>query len=102
MRAGDHIEYTWDQVLDKLGLSQNFRQRSTGVLIGTCLVHKEKTASLHLWPESRNFRCHGCDWEGTLLDFVKELREYDFSYQEDKEDFRKFFFIIQHSGEHQR
>lgn len=37
---------------------------------GLCPFHEEKTPSFHVWPQSGNFKCFGCDAHGDLFDFL--------------------------------
>lgn len=38
-----------------------------------CPFHKEKTASLKLYPRDRGFHCFGCNAHGSVIDFVMLL-----------------------------
>lgn len=58
----------WRPVLTKLGIS--FTERSTGVFVILCPFHKERTPSMHLWPRSGRYHCHGCHSGGTIEEFV--------------------------------
>lgn len=55
------VGYDWPQVLRALGIPMDhFKVRSTGVMVGLCFFHKEKTPSLVLWPKSKRWICFGC------------------------------------------
>ena len=69
MERADYLHYEWEQILHSLKLLNSFKKRSSGVLVGKCIFHLEKTASLHLW-KSKRFKCHGCGAEGDIVDFV--------------------------------
>lgn len=45
---------------------------------GLCPFHAERTPSFHVFPESRRFRCFGCDKGGDALTFVMEMEGKDF------------------------
>lgn len=60
----------WKTALQLLGIP--FKERSTGVLVILCPFHKERTPSLHCWPKSGNYRCHGCHKTGSIEEFVQE------------------------------
>lgn len=45
---------------------------------GLCPFHGERTPSFHVFPESRRFKCFGCDKGGDALTFVMELEGKDF------------------------
>lgn len=69
MSPGALVGYDWPQVLRALGIPVNhFKTRSTGVMIGLCFFHKEKTPSLVLWPKSRRWRCFGCGADYNVAD----------------------------------
>jgi len=68
----DISDYCWEQVLRALKLSSSFKRRASGVLVGKCVIHSEKSPSLHLWPRSRRYKCHGCGAEGDMVSFVIE------------------------------
>jgi DNA primase len=38
---------------------------------GLCPFHGEKTPSFHVFPESRHFKCFGCDEGGDAISFLK-------------------------------
>ncbi len=46
--------------------------------VGLCPFHAERTPSFHVFPESRRFRCFGCDRGGDALTFVMETEGKDF------------------------
>lgn len=46
--------------------------------VGLCPFHAERTPSFHVFPESRRFRCFGCDQGGDALTFVMEMEGKDF------------------------
>ena len=60
----------WESVIRALRLQA--KRRASGVLVGSCVFHRERTPSLHLWPSGR-FRCHGCGAAGTVRDFVSRF-----------------------------
>ena len=62
-----YLENTWEEILDKSGVT--FVRRSTGVLVACCPFHHEKTPSIHFWNKSRRFRCHGCGYDGDRFYF---------------------------------
>ncbi len=73
-RLADHC--SWEMLL--VAIDRPFRIRSTGVLDVLCPEHGEKTPSLHLWPTSGRFYCHGCGWSGNKIDFIaQQLLGYD-------------------------
>jgi len=45
---------------------------------GLCPFHGERTPSFHVFPESRRFRCFGCDKGGDAITFVMEIEGKDF------------------------
>jgi DNA primase len=45
---------------------------------GLCPFHGERSPSFHVFPESRRFKCFGCDKGGDALTFVMELDGKDF------------------------
>jgi len=49
-----------------------YRKRSTGALYALCPFHREKTASLRVWPDSCKFLCFGCHTDGSITDFIAE------------------------------
>lgn len=62
---------SWSSILRCFGVSA--KQRRTGVLVGLCVFHVERTPSLHYYPAppgSGYFCCYGCGRKGTKLDFV--------------------------------
>jgi|GEM_PF-2893594 len=63
---------SWEQVLMKLksGLLTSAHRRKSGVLVRCCVFHDEKTASLHFWPLSGRYHCHGCKQEGDKMGLV--------------------------------
>lgn len=67
-------EISWEQVLRNLVLFDKFKMRSTGVLVGKCLFHFEKTASLHLYPKSKRFHCYGCGADGNQIEFIANYK----------------------------
>lgn len=40
---------------------------------GCCPFHGEKTPSFHVWPESRRYKCFGCNAGGDAISFVQRL-----------------------------
>lgn len=46
--------------------------------VGLCPFHAERTPSFHVFPESRRFRCFGCDRGGDAITFVMEMEGKDF------------------------
>ncbi|MEN9613772.1 MAG: zinc finger protein [Candidatus Parcubacteria bacterium] len=66
---------TWEHVCKMLKLP--YTKRSTGVIIILCPVHREKTPSMHMWPKSHRFRCHGCHFEGSMEKFLKIFIDTD-------------------------
>lgn len=42
-----------------------------------CPFHREKSASLKLYPGSRGWHCFGCGRGGSVIDFVSELHGLD-------------------------
>jgi len=46
--------------------------------VGLCPFHAERTPSFHVFPESRRFRCFGCDRGGDAIAFVMEMEGKDF------------------------
>lgn len=63
-------QYDWWQVLHVLGLLHPMRLKQSGVLVGLCPFHNEKTPSIHFWLKSKRFKCHGCGEGGSIVDFV--------------------------------
>ena len=69
-----YLGYSWKEVLNAL-YDREFKERSTGVFVGICIFHKEKTGSLHLYPKTSHFYCYGCGAVGNMLDFITRYRE---------------------------
>ena len=44
-----------------------------------CPFHSEKTASLKLYKNGERFHCFGCGKDGSVIDFVKDFNNLDFS-----------------------
>lgn len=44
-----------------------------------CPFHREKTASLKLFPNQRGWHCFGCGQGGSVIDFVEKLFNVNFS-----------------------
>ncbi len=63
---------SWDQVLTKLNVAllTSAHRRKSGVIVCHCIFHSEKTESLHFWPLSGRYRCHGCGQEGDKMGLV--------------------------------
>lgn len=58
----------WEDILARFNIV--YRRRSTGVLVGLCIFHQERTPSLHFWPRSCQFHCHGCGIGGDMVRFA--------------------------------
>lgn len=58
----------WETVLRRLGIG--YTRRKTGVCVILCPFHKERHGSLHCWPASGHYHCHGCRAGGTIEEFV--------------------------------
>jgi hypothetical protein len=71
-----YLRCEWEQVLHALKLFSSFKQRSTGVLVGRCVFHQEKTPSLHFYPDSKRFHCYGCGVDGDMVEFVVEYQGF--------------------------
>jgi len=69
LREAKDIEHvSWQEICSFLRL--DYKVRSTGTLVILCPFHKERTPSLHLWPKSSRFHCHGCHEGGTKAFFL--------------------------------
>lgn len=65
----------WPWILRALYLT--VKVRSTGVTVISCPFHTERTPSLHCWPESKRFFCHGCWLQGDMIEFIKWFSGWD-------------------------
>lgn len=65
------IPYDWATVMRLLGIP--YTRRSTGVVVILCPFHKERHASLHCWPRSGRYHCHGCHSDGTIEEFANKF-----------------------------
>lgn len=65
------IALSWPEICTFFGIQ--YKTRKSGVIVILCVYHKEKTASLHLWPESGRFHCHGCGVDGDKIDFCAAM-----------------------------
>ena len=52
-----------------------------------CPIHREKTASLHIYEKTNSWFCFGCQKGGSIIDFMMELNQY--SLKEALEDLNK-------------
>jgi len=66
--AGPEIILTWPEICKVMKIVH--RIRSTAVVVILCPFHREKTPSLHMWPGSGRFHCHGCGAEGDKDKFL--------------------------------
>lgn len=63
---------TMQQVAEHYGFTPN----RAGYI--QCPFHREKTASMKLYPDSGGFHCFGCGAHGSVIDFV--MRLFDLSF----------------------
>ena len=52
--------------------------KTNGLLVGLCPFHNEKTGSFTVYPD-QHFHCFGCNAHGDCIDFVRELRNLEFT-----------------------
>ena len=52
-------------------------KRSGRSLVGLCPLHNEKTPSFYIYHDNR-FYCYGCQKNGDVIDFVRELYHISF------------------------
>ncbi len=78
-------------MLANLGLAGSLKERSTGVLVNLCFFHSEKNPSLHFFPKSMRYKCHGCGIEGEVTDFVARHNGYKEYIHEDMMELKEFF-----------
>lgn len=45
---------------------------------GRCPIHKDKSPSLMVYPDSQSFYCFGCQAHGDIFDFIKAIERCDF------------------------
>jgi len=45
---------------------------------GCCVFHGERTASFHVYPEDRHFKCYGCGEYGDVFKFLQKLQGREF------------------------
>ncbi|MDD4136198.1 MAG: CHC2 zinc finger domain-containing protein [Candidatus Shapirobacteria bacterium] len=60
------------QIAEKLGIVNNTKKISNGVIQINCIFHEEKTPSLTLYPETRSFYCYGCGKSGDVVELVRK------------------------------
>jgi hypothetical protein len=92
MDRDTYLQYEWNPILRALGLSSSFARRSSGVLTGCCVFHKENNPSLHLYSVSRRYHCCGCGADGNLIEFIILYKGYSNSQgvcDEEVENFLK-------------
>ncbi len=53
-------------------INQSFH-KSNKTLIGLCPLHKEKNPSFHIYKETNQFWCYGCNQGGDVITFVRLL-----------------------------
>jgi len=41
-----------------------------------CPIHRERTASLHIYEDTNSWFCFGCNKGGSVIDFMMELNQY--------------------------
>lgn len=87
-------QYDWFQVLHVLELTSSLRLKPSGVLVGLCVFHNEKTPSLHFWLKSKRFQCHGCGEGGGIVDFVILYNNISEHPDVRKEELENFFSKI--------
>lgn len=76
------ITLSWKTILNRLGIP--YKERSTGRIYALCVLHKEKTPSLVFYPDSGRYKCYGCGYHGTKLDFLRKIYEpYNIRTDED-------------------
>lgn len=93
-----YLKYDWNQVLHTLGILGSFKQRDSGVLVGPCVFHKEKSPSLLLYPfskhSSKHYHCYGCGAHGSPVEFVSKYKGLSNIADIRKEELEKFFSKI--------
>ena len=77
----DDIRRVRDQS-DIVGIvTQHTQLRKTGrQWMGLCPFHGEKTPSFSVSQEKAVFYCFGCQVQGDVIDFVREMEHLDFGY----------------------
>jgi hypothetical protein len=58
-------------------LQQSFR-RSGKTLTGLCPLHKERSPSFCIYPETNTFHCFGCSQNGDSIALMQKLHGYSF------------------------
>ena len=53
-------------------------RKSGKQLVSSCPLHKEKTPSFFMYPDTNSFFCFGCSTGGDTITFVKLLYGFDF------------------------
>src|SRR5450631_1642404 len=59
--------------IEKLASSHVNLRRAGRELVGRCLFHEEKSASLYINPERQRFHCFGCQAGGEVFNFAMRL-----------------------------
>jgi len=52
--------------------------RKNDQLVGRCPFHEERTASLHVYPQTNTFHCFGCGAGGDVITFVEKAENLTF------------------------
>ncbi len=77
--ASDTIERIREKldIVSEIGAVVNLR-RSGKAYKGTCPFHNERTPSFYVFPETKTWRCFGCNAGGDLFTFVERQQGIDF------------------------
>lgn len=60
-----------------IGAYTTLRQENDHML-GRCPLHEERTASLHVYPQTNTFHCFGCGAGGDVITFVEKAKNLTF------------------------
>lgn len=77
------MNYITEQIISSVSMRDIAEQYGLDVTrkgVMMCPFHKEKTASLKLYPENRGWYCFGCGAGGSVIDFIR--RYFNLSFME--------------------
>lgn len=76
------MNYITEQIISSVSMRDIAEQYGLDVTrkgVMMCPFHKEKTASLKLYPENRGWYCFGCGAGGSIIDFVRRYFNLTFT-----------------------